>query len=174
LRANRRASWLRHIDSRLDDDDMATTAQGMERRRRGGGGEKRRPCARRWRRRRVDTARRSGRNCREELRARRIYGAAASYSGAGGEIDRQRWKRAGSGAVGKWRAREEIFSRCVFVRVRRDAVRCSRRVTFGAPDSAKHRAHQKNCSAAANSAPAGGPIPSPRAVYWRVFSACAL
>jgi hypothetical protein len=73
--------------------------------------------------------------------ARRIYGAAASYSGAGGGIDRRRWNRA---AAARWenggRGHGGIFSRYVFTRVRRDVARCSRRVTFGAPDSLKRRA----------------------------------
>jgi hypothetical protein len=134
LRANRRASWLHHVDSRLDD--MATTARGLDRRRRGeapatargdGGG-----------------ATAAGRNCWEEARARRLYDAAASYSGAGGGIDRRRWNRAVA-ARGKiegasaGRGGGRNFSRCVFVRVRRDAARCSR-VTFCAPDSANRHA----------------------------------
>jgi hypothetical protein len=89
---------------------------------RGEGGEKRR------------------RRRREEARARLIYGAAASYSRAGGGIDRQRRNCAAAargggerGNGGRGRAREEgNFSRCVFARVRRDAARCSRRLTFGA------------------------------------------
>jgi hypothetical protein len=133
LRANRRASWWRHVDSRLDD--MATVA----RRRRG-----ETPAASRG-----DGARRRR---REEARARLIYGAEASYSRAGGEIVRRRRR-------GKWRARGGNFSRCVFARVHRDVARCSRRLTFGAPDSVNTRAPQKICSAAADTAAAGGRAP---------------
>jgi hypothetical protein len=134
------------VNSRLDD--MATAARGLE--------EKAG--------RRADSV--SRRRRREEARASLIYGAAASYSRAGGGIDR-RWRRGGKmegvGAGGG------DFSRCVFAHVRRDAARFSRRLTFGAPDRANSHAPKKICSAAADTAPAGGPIPSPRAVYRRFF-----
>jgi hypothetical protein len=91
-----------------------------------------------------------------------IYGAAASYSTAGGGIDRRR-RNLAAAAWGK------ISARWAFARVQRVATRCSRRFTFGAPDSANARAPQKICSAAVDTAPAEGPIPSSRAVYWRFF-----
>jgi hypothetical protein len=155
LRANRRASWRRHVDSRLDD--MATAA----RRRRGEA-----PAASRG-----DGA---GRRRWEEARARLIYGAAASYSTAGGGIDRRRRNHAAAARGVKWRARAGRggggdFSRCVFARVRKDAARCSRHLTFDASDSANTHAPQKICSATTDTVPAGGPFPSPRAVYLQIF-----
>lgn len=67
-------------------------------------------CPRQWRQRPVTTARRSGRCCRQEARARWIYGAAASNSGTGGGIDRRRrdfaaaarWEMEGVGAGGNF------------------------------------------------------------------------
>jgi hypothetical protein len=75
---------------------------------------KRRPCARRWWW-RLGTARRSGRNYREEARARRIYGAATSYNGVGGVI--LRWRRNPTAAA-RWEngGRGEEISAVVYSR----------------------------------------------------------
>jgi hypothetical protein len=67
---------------------------------------------------------------------RRATAGPAAESTGGGRIVRRR-------RGGKMEGVGGIFSRCVFARVRRDAVRYSRRVTFGAPDSAKCHAPQK-------------------------------
>jgi hypothetical protein len=121
--------------------------------------------------------------------SRRRRGATAPGGGAGesdlwrgGELqqDSRRNRPAAAetcdgDAGGKWRARArgKISACCVFVRVRRDTARCSRRLTFGALNRANNRAPKKNCSVAADTAPVGGPIPSPRTVYRRFFLARA-
>jgi hypothetical protein len=52
-----------------------------------------------------------------------------------------------------------------FARLANDAARCSRRCRFGAPDRAKHQAHQKFYSTGADRAPTRGPNLSPYALY---------
>jgi hypothetical protein len=97
------------------------------------------------------------------INTRRRRGATTPGEGTGesdlrrgGELQ-QGWRRnrsaaaesCGGGAGGKWRARAwgGISARCVFVRVRRDTARCSRRLTFGAPDRANSRARPKKIAA---------------------------
>jgi hypothetical protein len=125
LRANRRASWLHHVDSRLDD--IAAAARGLERRRQGEA-----PVTVRGdgvgRRRRVGIA---GRRRGGELQRGRRRNRPATAESCGGGTGEN-----GGRGGGK-------FQRCVFARVHRDAARCSRRVTFGAPDSANSRTPQK-------------------------------
>jgi hypothetical protein len=83
-----------------------------------------------------DAGRRRGRVW-STARRRATTGLAAELIGGGGIMRRRRG--------GKWRARAwgGISARCVFVRVRRDTARCSRRLTFGAPDRANSRARPK-------------------------------
>jgi hypothetical protein len=56
-----------------------------------------------------------------------------------------------------------------FARLPNDAVCCSRRLTFGTSDKAKHPAHQIFYSADADRAPAGGPNLSPSTLYQRLL-----
>jgi hypothetical protein len=163
LEANRRASWRRHVDSRLDA--MATAV-------RRGAGRESSGCV-------SGAGRRRGATGRRRRSTAPGGGAGEADLQRGGELQRgRRWNRpaaakscsggAGGGDGGRGRRRRgEISARWAFARVRRVTARCSRRLTFGAPDSANARAPQKICSAAADTAPAGGPIPPSRAVYWR-------
>jgi hypothetical protein len=181
LRANRRASWWRHVDSRLDA--MATAARrGLGRR--GGGAERAGGVsgdgARRWRGATAGgTARSDGAGRR---RGTRVPGGGAGEAdlqrGGGLENARRRNRPAaakfcggGSGGNGGRGRGGKISARWAFARVRRDGARGSRRLTFGAPDRANARAPQKNFSAVEDTVPAGGLISSPRTVYWRFFNA---
>jgi hypothetical protein len=107
------------------------------------------------------------RDWREEARGRRIYGVAAKLSG--GEIERRRQNRAVAAWVGRERARVKFLAVGGFARLPNDVARCSRRLRYGAPDRAKHPAHQIFCSAGADRAPAGGPNLSLRALYRRLL-----
>jgi hypothetical protein len=148
----------------------------MERRRRGGGREKRRTCTHRWRWRRVGTARRNGRNCREEARARQTYSAAASYSGAGGGIDRRRGNRA---AAVRWenggrRCRGE-FSAVVYSRAFAEMPRAAADASHLAPRIVQNATRPKNFAASPRIARLLEGRFRLRALYiGGFFSACAL
>jgi hypothetical protein len=153
LRANWRASWLRHVDSRLDDMDAA---QARRYKLRGGGevpSEASALCPS------VAAADRYSAAERPKLPG---GGAGEAHMRCGGELERGRWRNHAAAQVGKWRAR-----------ARGEISSCCRRVTYGAPDSAKNHAHQYFCSATAGSAPAGGPISSPHTAHTGGFYSAA-
>jgi hypothetical protein len=112
-----------------------------------------------------------GRGCREEARARLIYGVAAGYRTRGGRIDRRRQNIAvaargggmeGPGARGKFQPVGHSRASKEMARATADASHLVLRIV-------QTPARPKKTSAPPRIQRAGGPIPPPRALYWWFF-----
>jgi hypothetical protein len=150
LRANRRASWRRHVDSRLADMATATRGDGRWWREATAWGYGRRCEATGQRREATVWGDGAGRRRQEEARARLIYDAAVSHSTAGGGTDRRRWESCGGGAGGKWRARARGgvgFSAVVYSRASAEMPRAATDASHLTPRIVQTPARPKICAA---------------------------